>query len=221
MEAAGLATVSIGLVRAHMEKVNPPRGLICDFPLGRPLGKPDDVPFQRAVLTSLLAMLESDKAVLQDYPEVVTDAGAEQLVCSLPPRVNSDDHPAVDEARALQDAYARAVTEHGNRVGACREIDAQQIPAAIQAFVRILQGTPWKEAQIPGNPSRVAHDIRGYYQTAALALAENSPAAWAGEKWFYESTETGKLMLAARSALKDAGAPQPLWFFLTPMDQPV
>ena len=212
--------MTIGLVRPHIEKVKPPRGLICEFPLGRPLGKANDVPFQRSVLNALFSLLDSSEAVLQEYTEAVTDAGAEQLVCPMPPRINTADHPAVDEARALREAYARAVTEFGNRVGVGRAIDADQIPAAIQAFVRILEGTPWKEAKIPGNPSRVAHDIRGYYQTAALALAENSPAAWAGEKWFYESTETGKLMLAARTALKNANAPQPLWFYLTPMDHP-
>ena len=54
---------------------------------------------------------------------------------------------------------------------------------------------------------------------AALALAEHSPGAWAGENWFYEQTETGKLMLNARRVLKDAGAPHPVWFYLSPGDR--
>ena len=42
-EKAGLATVGISLVRGQAETVKPPRILNVNFPLGRPLGKPDDV----------------------------------------------------------------------------------------------------------------------------------------------------------------------------------
>mgnify|MGYP000284807589 CR=1 FL=1 len=41
-EAAGMATVALGSVRKQIESTAPPRGLWCDFPLGRPLGKPGD-----------------------------------------------------------------------------------------------------------------------------------------------------------------------------------
>ena len=61
---------------------------------------------------------------------------------------------------------------------------ADDIPSALEAFIRISQGTPWKEAKIPGVPARVAQDIRGYYETAALAIAGHTPAAWAGLRWF-------------------------------------
>lgn len=213
--------MTIGTVRPHIEKVKPPRGLICDFPLGRPLGIPSDSVFQKKVLNSLFELLDANEPILAEFPEAVTDVDAEPLVCALPPRMNSEKHPAIDEAEALRSAYDRAIEEHGNQVGVSREIDVDAIPDAIDAFIRVAEGTFWKAAGIPGNPSRVAQDIRGYYQTAALTLAENSPAAWAGEKWFYESTETGKLMMQARKVLKDSDAPQPLWFFLAPMDLPV
>jgi len=71
----------------------------------------------------------------------------------------------------------------------------------------------------PGQSHARGQDIRGYYQTAALALAEHTPGAWAGERWFYDATETGRLMLAVRTTLKEAGAPQPLWFYLSPGDR--
>ena len=140
-------------------------------------------------------------------------------MCTLPPRLDPDEHPAVDEARALKNAYERAVAKHGNRVGVGREIDTEQIPAAVEAFVKVADGTPMEEAGIPGVPMRVAQDIRGYYQTAALELAEHSPGAWAGEDWFYNDTETGRLMLNARRVLKDSGAPHPVWFYLSPGDR--
>ena len=220
LEAQGLATLTIGTVPEHIQNTKPPRGLICHFPLGRPLGVPNDAAFQHRVLATLFEQLKADRGPVLDTFDTVLDAVAdEQLVCSLPPRMDPDEHPAVDEARALKSAYDRAVSKHGNRVGVCREVEAADIPDAVEAFARVAQGAPIDAAGIPGVPMRVAQDIRGYYQTAALELAEHSPGAWAGENWFYEQTETGKLMLNARRVLKDAGAPHPVWFYLSPGDR--
>ena len=63
-------------------------------------------------------------------------------------------------------------------------VDADQIPDAIEALARVADGTPWKEAGIPGVPARVSQDIRGYYETAALGLTDHAPAAWSGTRWF-------------------------------------
>ena len=71
IEARGVATVVIGLVRPHMEKSKPPRGLWVPFPLGRPLGEPDDKVFQHRVLGAALALLERDAGpvILEDFPD--------------------------------------------------------------------------------------------------------------------------------------------------------
>ena len=220
MEAHGLATLTIGSVAEHLTKVAPPRGLQCHFPLGRPLGKPNDPQFQHEVLKALFSLLDAPGPRLDTFPETIDATASEALVCTLPPRMNEGLHPAVDEAQAIRAAYDRAVNKHGNRIGAAREISADQVPAAIGAFVKIADGTAWQEAGIPGNPMRVAQDIRGYYQTAATELAIGSYGAWAGETWFYEQTETGRLILEVRRLLKAAGAPHGLWFYLSPGDQP-
>ena len=36
------------------------------------------------------------------------------------------------------------------------------------------------------------------------------------EAWFYEQTEAGKTMQAARAAIRDQGAPFPFWFYMAP-----
>ncbi|HCH79267.1 MAG TPA: glycine reductase, partial [Acidimicrobiaceae bacterium] len=41
-EAAGIATVTLASTLSVVERTQPPRALWCDFPLGRPLGKPQD-----------------------------------------------------------------------------------------------------------------------------------------------------------------------------------
>ena len=163
-------------------------------------------------------MLARTEPGVEDFPESVTDTGTEMLVCPLPPRHDSNVHPAVDEARGLRAAYERAITTHGNRTGAGRSVGADDIPEAIAAFSRVADGTPWKEAGIPGIPARVAQDIRGYYETAALAIADHTPAAWASTRWFRDATQAGKTIRAAQQAMQTAGVQRDLWFFLLPLD---
>ncbi len=217
-EAAGLATVAFDSIREQIVNTAPPRGLFCDFPLGRPLGKPGDAAFQHRVLQHAFAMLARTEPGVEDFAEPVTDEGTEMLVCPLPPRHDPDVHPAVDEARGLRAAYDRAIAAHGNRTGTGRAISADDIPQAIEAFSRIADGTPWKEAGIPGIPARVAQDIRGYYETAALAIADHTPAAWASTRWFRDSTQAGKTIRTAQQTMEAAGVRRDLWSFLMPMD---
>ncbi len=213
-----MATIALGSIRRQMIGTAPPRGLACDFPLGRPVGKPNDAEFQHRVLAHAFSLLTRKEPGVEDFAESVSEQGTDSFMCPLPPRHDNTAHPAVDEARGLRAAYDRAVVKYGNRVGAGRAVSADDIPAAIESFIKIVEGTPWKEARIPGVPARVAHDIRGYYETAALAIADHTPAAWASLRWFRDATQTGKVIQAAQTAMKEAGVRRDLWFFLLPMD---
>lgn len=215
-EAAGLATVVLSSIRPVAERMKPPRALHGEFPLGRPLGKPLDAGFQHAVLAAAFALLERDQGpVLEDFPEGIPSVGGEVLACALPPRFDPELPAAVDEARALRDAWDRSLAARG-RTSVGRAIDADGVPDAVAALVRIAEGGNWKEAGIPGSPIEVAHDIRSYYQELAVELATAPPGPWAVERWFYDTTEAGKTLLAARRAMRDQGAPRPLWFYMAP-----
>ena len=213
-----MATIVLGSIREQLVNTAPPRGLFCDFPLGRPLGKPGDAAFQHRVLAHGFSLLERSRPSLEDFPERVADQGSEVLVCALPPRYDAEAHPAVDEARGLRAAYDRAVAEHGERGAATRTLSPDAIPQALEAFIRIGQGTPWKEARIPGIPARVAQDIRGYYETAALAIVDHTPAAWASARWYRDATKAGEVIRSAQLTMKNAGVRRDLWAFLLPMD---
>lgn len=192
--------------------------MFCDFPLGRPLGVPNDPAFQRRVLDHAFKLLEADTATVEDFAESITDDDTGILMCPLPARHDPDAHPAVDEVNGLRGAYERAVTKFGNRAGAVRILDANAIPGAVEAFVRVAEGTPWKEAGIPGIPARVAQDIRGYYELAAMEIAGHTPAAWAGYRWYRDQSRTGAVIKAAQSAMREAGVKENLWRFLLSMD---
>jgi len=218
-EAEGLATVALGSQRHQIEHTAPPRGLWCDFPLGRPLGRPGDAAFQHRVLAHAFSLLDAPGPVFEVFGEAIHDDASEVLACALPPRHDPGIHPAVDEARGLRHAYDRAVERYGNRSGTGRVIGPDGVADAVQALVRVADGVPWKDAGIPGIPARVAQDIRGYYETAALGLADHVPSAWAGTLWFFDRTEAGAILLRARAAMRDAGVKQPIWFYMAPGDR--
>jgi hypothetical protein len=50
IEAAGIPTVSISILREVTEKVNPPRALFLRWPFGHPLGEPYNVAQQLTIL---------------------------------------------------------------------------------------------------------------------------------------------------------------------------
>lgn len=215
-EAAGLSTVVIVPIRNIAERMRPPRALCVEFPLGLPLGKPRDAGFQHRVLDAAFGLLGKPAGpVLEDFPEAVKPEDAELLVCSLPPRYDPDLHPAVDEAQALRHAYDRAVARNG-RTTVGSHATADEIPGAVGKFARIAQGEPWDEVGLDGSAGRVAQDIRTYYEELAGELADGPAGPWAVERWFYERTETGKVLLTARRNMREAGASQLAWFLLSP-----
>lgn len=212
-EAAGLATITLGIVRSQIEKTAPPRGLFCNFPLGRPLGKPADPDFQHRVLKHAFSLLEHSEPVVEHFAEEIADEG-QLLACPMPPRDDTDEHPAVAEARGLRPAYERTIARHGQRMGAYRVLGPDDVPGAIKIFAAIARGADWKTAGIPGVPARVVQDIRGYYEAAAVSLSDHTPAAFEATRWFMDRTEAGKAILGAREQMREQGAKEPLWRYL-------
>ena len=219
LEAEGLATVALSLVRGQIERTHPPRALHCEFPLGRPLGRPGDAAFQRRVLLAALELLGRPAGpVLEVFPDVITDGADQPLACPVPPRLDPALPAAVDEVLALRPAYERTVAATGRTlVGRC--VAANGVADAVAAFVRIAAGEPWDTVGLPGVPNEVVLDIRAYYEEAALALADHVPAARATESWLYRATATGRIIHEAQAMMRDGGAPGPLWFYLVPVSQ--
>lgn len=221
LEAAGLATVGISLVRGQAERSRPPRMLHCEFPLGRPLGRPHDAPFQHRVLAAAFGLLpRTDVPVLVDFDETIVDDADQPLACTLPPRHDPTLPAAVDEAIGLRPAYERHRAASGT-TNVVRLGGADRVAELIGVFVRIVDGEPWDAVGLEAAQlGQAALDIRAYYEEAALALADHVPAARQAESWFYRATQTGALLRKARDIIRDAEAPRPAWFPLVPTGQP-
>ncbi len=213
LEAEGLATISLGIVEGQLRSTAPPRGLFVDFPLGRPLGRPADPAFQQRVLDHAFSLLEAPGPVIESFGETIRDDG-QVLACTIPPMDDPGAHPAAAEARGLRAAYNRTVARTDGRIGAHRVVAPDDVPAAVESFARVAEGTPWKEAGIPGIPARVAQDIRGYYEAAAMALSDHTPGAFEATRWFLRETQAGAVILAAREQMKADGVKRPIWQFL-------
>ena len=224
-EAAGLATIVLSSIRNVTERIHPPRALHCEFPLGRPLGKPADPAFQHDVLARAFALLnEPSGPVLVDHPETIL-SNESPLACTIPPRFDPSLPPAVDEARGIRKAYDRVVAKRGvSSIG--RVITADEVPGALAVIHGIANGDDWTQTTLAGpRLMQAVHDIRAYYEEAALELANGpvvtgaesgAPGGRQTEAWFFEQTEAGKTILAARQVVKASGVPHPVWFYLAP-----
>ena len=139
IESAGIATVALASMRPVAEKVAAPRVLHAEFPLGRPLGKPGDPEFQHDVLARAFALLDAPSGpVLESHPEVIEES-ADAVSCQIPPAFDADASPAVSEAHGIRKAYDRIVERRGvTTVG--RAIDADTVPAALEALERVVGG---------------------------------------------------------------------------------
>lgn len=68
IEYAGIATVSISLLREITEKIQPPRALYVPYPLGYPLGEPNNVELQTRVIQAAFELLRrNDTPVLETF----------------------------------------------------------------------------------------------------------------------------------------------------------
>ena len=216
-EAAGIATVVLASNRNVAERIRPPRALYCEFPLGRPLGRPADPDFQRDVLRRAFALLaEPSGPVLVDHPEVIEET-SEAMSCVLPPAYDPDVPPAVAEARGLRKAYDRA-TARADVTSVGRVVDADGVPDALAIMQQLAEGEHWRDVPIPGKDTiSTVHDIRTYYEEAALELVQGPPPGGrAAEAWFYEETEAGRTIMAARKAIEESEAPFAVWYYMAP-----
>ncbi len=220
LEAAGIATVALLSNRTQAEAIRPPRGLFCDFPLGRPLGRPLDAAYQHRVLAAAFALLPHRGAeTIVDFPDVIEDEADQPLSCPIPPRLDPALPPAIAEARALRPAYERGLARSGApQVG--RVVDADGLPEAIRPFVAVVEGAPWNAVDYAGGRiGELLLDVRAYYETAALGLSDHVPAARATESWYHRETRMGDLLRRYYEVVKQADPPFPGLFYLMPLSQ--
>lgn len=169
-------TTGISLVRENAVSLQPPRTLWVSFPLGRPLGVPNDPAFQRRVIEASLALLTRESGpVLEDYPEDAPEAAIEDApACPVSFRTDADSWQGrlSAELAALAPWYEIGLRRRGGRtlVGLCdsgineiverfgEDLDADRSPDDL----------PWFKAAI--------EDAKSFYVEALTAQPGNHDA---------------------------------------------
>ena len=194
LERQGIATTGISLVREHTEIVRPPRALWVTFELGRPMGIPDDPPFQRRVVKAALDLLaRTDGPLIANYPEHVEEpADLSGWACPInlaPAEVDS----LASEIERLASWHDRAVAAQGRTTVGVSGLD---MPAAGALVIEALKGTlPPAQAL-----KEALDDLRAYYLEASSAFP-NPGSASMRKKWLWDETKLAQAMLALQPRL--------------------
>lgn len=68
LEREGITTVSVSLLREVAEQLKPPRALWVPFPMGFPLGEPNNSDLQHQVIAAAFRLLQrNDVPVLENF----------------------------------------------------------------------------------------------------------------------------------------------------------
>jgi hypothetical protein len=218
LEAEGIATTSISMVREHTEKVKPPRALFVPFPFGHALGRPNDPDLQHRVLRAVLELLRAPGGpVLGDFPddaEPGDEPAAPAQASTITPAPQVPDDPALEVAQ-MRRCHGLWLEGSGGRTA----LGLTGIPTArFEAIVRFLQAfasgedvdMPERGADVtpPGFVRWCADDLKTLFFEAHLAM---KPAASGDEiaRWFWGQTATAQLLRRVGQRLADSD--DPLW----------
>jgi hypothetical protein len=211
LEAAGIPTTGISLVRPHSEKMNAPRALWTSFELGRPFGVPDQPAFQRDVLFSALRLLaRMDGPVLEDYPHDAPEQPAEDetvdegWACPV-----SFDIPVVDdrdelvkaaerEIRSLEPWYRMGVERRGRTTVGLSGLDIDGCLESLSVYAGTgavpVDGKARNEAEML---RFCIEDVKAWYQEAATARP-GSPSTRQIMHWLWDETVMATLLKQVR-----------------------
>jgi len=210
LEATGLSTTSIVLVKEHAQRTKPPRALFVPFPYGYALGKPEDPAFQHKVLAAALELLKATAApVLAEFPEDA-EAPVRLVQASAVQNTNREGDPAA-EITAMRGYYQRWVEHYGGRT----QVGNSGVPERrFRGLVRFLEsyaaGRPEDYPETPADVP-VAHFIRQASDDLKAFMLEARMAQRPEDRdnllqtWFWGETAVGALLARLAAKLKDEG----------------
>lgn len=214
LEAAGLCTTSISLVREHTQQVKPPRALFVPYPFGSPFGRADDPELQHRVLRAALDLLtEPAGPVLRDFPdEPAGDEPPAPVQASAVAAAATAEDPAMETTRMRR--YHEQWVERTGKTG----VGLTRIPPTrFRGVVRFLEAfADGKEADMRERPPetplpvfvrRCADDLKAMYVEARMAMAPEAGGAEIA-RWFWGETAAGSLLRRVKARMEASEDPR-------------
>ena len=214
LEAAGVPTTQVSLIREHTETIRPPRALWVPFELGRPLGAPENTGIQHRVLMMALDLLEaSEGPVLLDFPEEIAESVDKPEVWACPVSFASALKEETDleklisefkrEVATLRPWYDLWLEKHGYSAVGNFDPDASS-----GLLGRYALGDP---PEIPGMdlPLAVtlrlaAQDLKAFYFEAAISRpGADLPESSEFNRWFWNETAAGRVLKTVKERCAD------------------
>ena len=222
IEDEGIPTTQISLIRAHTEKIKPPRALAVPFELGRPLGAPNEPDFQRRVLHAALKLLERPSGpVLEDFPDDPPGAGAEAdtegWACPVNFAAPADDlsdadvvyRALVQEVNLLRPWYEEAVGTYKRSMFGISGRTPEEIARVIADILVDPLGTkpPIDGLSLGVGFKRLADDLRYFYIEAANARPDRPAGDVELGNWLWGETTLGRVLIAIRDESMESDEP--------------
>ncbi|MBM9606091.1 hypothetical protein JWG88_17760 [Desulfopila inferna] len=219
LEAEGIPTTQISLIREHTQTIQPPRALWVPFALGRPLGLPGNPDFQRQVVLAALILLEAEMGpVLEDFPHDVpkkntSQYSLDQLAC---PVTFVGPITQKTETEKLLEAFSREVGEFRSwyDIGIEKRGYSAVIyftpDAALQLFTDFLSEIPMTPGEhissLDAALRFAAQDLKSVYFESVMFRPDmilTDDATFT--EWFWQKTAAGAVLKAVREKCRASG----------------
>ena len=210
LEDEGIATTQISLIKEHTLKMKPPRALWVTFPLGRPLGTPNNPEFQQDVLTRALNLLsEPAGPVLADYPHDADDDQSEPVMPACPvdfsPR--NKELSTIElllqqfesEFNSIYTWYTIACEQKGRTTSGVSGLNFTDLKTLYTDFITgNREGLSSYEENLPDILRLAAEDFKSCYFEALSSQPGQPTDAATLSDWFWETTHAAAVINEVR-----------------------
>ncbi len=197
----------IALVPQHAEKVSPPRTLSVPYPLGRPLGKPQDADLQHEILTAALSLLtRSDGPIFEDFDVDAEEVGPGEAAWVEPDlsSIAQTEGGIVAQVKAemalLQPSYERQLERGYTTVGTagCSLSEAVDF---VHEFAAGEKSVPAIESREVAGRLKCGIQPSGITMTMSVSEGGNMVTIKQLEDWYWGQTMAGRLVRAVKQNL--------------------
>lgn len=208
-------------MREHAEAIRPPRSLWVPFPLGRPLGVPNDPIFQKRVVISALKLLEYPSGpVLKDFPEdlpsIVEVESQEGMACpisfSLDMSKATQLEKVVAEISQLRAWHDLFIKSHGKTAtGVAGEV-LEDLAKFVFAWAEGKSRNSFRDDIPLLDALRLACDELKAFYSESVQAQPGTHSIESIQDWFWGQTMAGALLFDLHAAMLKSGDKREMFF---------